>query len=58
MVISLATATTAEAAGLIRDAETEALVRTYAKPIFNAANLGSQDIDIHIVNAALQCLRR
>ena len=48
--MSLVTATTADAAGLIRDAETEALVRTYAKPIFNAANLGSQDIDIHIVN--------
>ena len=50
LVISLVTATTADAAGLIRDAETEALVRTYAKPIFNAANLGSQEIDIHIVN--------
>jgi predicted Zn-dependent protease len=48
--MSLVTATTADAAGLIRDAETEALVRTYAKPIFNAANLGSQNIDIHIVN--------
>ena len=36
--------------GLIRDAETEALIRTYAKPIFDAAGLGSQAIDIHIVN--------
>ena len=36
--------------GLIRDAETEALVRTYAKPIFEAAGLGSQGIRIHIVN--------
>ena len=50
LVISLVTATTADAAGLIRDAETESLIRTYAKPIFNAAGLGSQGIDIHIVN--------
>jgi predicted Zn-dependent protease len=49
LVISFATTTTA-AAGLIRDAETEGLIRTYAKPIFNAAGLGSQGIDIHIVN--------
>ena len=46
----LVTATTAEAAELIRDAETEALIRTYAKPNFDAAGLGSQGIDIHIVN--------
>jgi predicted Zn-dependent protease len=50
LAISLATATTADGAGLIRDAETEGLIRTYAKPIFNAAGLGSQGIDIHIVN--------
>lgn len=40
----------AGAQGLIRDAETEALLRTYAKPIFSAAGLGSQGIRIHIVN--------
>jgi predicted Zn-dependent protease len=50
LALSLVTATTAEAAGLIRDAETEALIRTYAKPIFTAAGLGAQGIDIHIVN--------
>ncbi len=38
------------ATGLIRDAETESLLRTYSKPILDAAGLGSQDIDIHIVN--------
>ena len=43
-------ANTAGAQGLIRDAETEALLRTYAKPIFDAAGLGSQGIRIHIVN--------
>ncbi len=46
----LVSSTTADAAGLIRDAETEALIRTYAKPIFDAAGLGSQAIEIHIVN--------
>jgi predicted Zn-dependent protease len=42
--------TPANAAGIIRDAETEALLRDYAKPIFNAAGLGAQGIKIHIVN--------
>jgi len=46
----LVSSTTADAAGMIRDAETEALIRTYAKPIFQAAGLGSQAIEIHIVN--------
>lgn len=50
LAVSLVTATTADAAGIIRDAETESLIRTYAKPIFSAAGLGSQGIDIHIVN--------
>lgn len=50
LVVALATSTTAEAQGLIRDAETEALLRAYAKPIFSAAGLGSQNIRIHIVN--------
>ena len=42
--------TTADARGLIRDAETETLIRLYAKPILNAAGLGSQAIRIHLVN--------
>jgi predicted Zn-dependent protease len=50
LIVSLVTATTADAAGMIRDAETEALIRTYAKPILNAAGLSGQAIDIHIVN--------
>ncbi len=50
LALSLVTATTADAAGMIRDAETEALIKTYAKPIIEAAGLGSQAIDIHIVN--------
>lgn len=40
----------AQAQGIIRDAETEALLRIYAKPILEAAGLGSQGIRIHIVN--------
>jgi predicted Zn-dependent protease len=43
-------ATPAQAQGLIRDAETESLLRTYAKPILSAAGLGAQGIRIHIVN--------
>jgi predicted Zn-dependent protease len=46
----ISSSTTANADGLIRDAETEALVRAYAKPIFSAAGIGSQGIRIHIVN--------
>ncbi len=43
-------ATPAQAQGLIRDAETESLLRSYAKPILSAAGLGAQGIRIHIVN--------
>ena len=50
LVGGLVVSTTAEAGGIIRDAETEALIRTYAKPIFRAAGLGSQNIKIHLVN--------
>jgi len=50
LIGALVVSTSAEAGGLIRDAETEALIRTYAKPIFNAAGLGSQNVRIHIVN--------
>jgi predicted Zn-dependent protease len=50
LAAALVTSTCADAAGLIRDAETESLVRAYAKPIFSAAGLGSQGIRIHIVN--------
>jgi predicted Zn-dependent protease len=39
----------AQAANLIRDAEIEALLSDYATPIFRAAALGSQNINIHIV---------
>lgn len=42
--------TAAEARGLIRDAETEALIREYARPIFKVAGLSSQGIKIHLIN--------
>src|SRR5262245_62818012 len=50
LIVSVISATTADAAGMIRDAETESLIKTYAKPIFNAAGLSGQAVDIHIVN--------
>ncbi|MGH6865040.1 MAG: M48 family metalloprotease [Methyloceanibacter sp.] len=50
LIAGLVVSTTADAAGLIRDAETESLIRDYAKPIFRTAGLGSQNIKIHIVN--------
>lgn len=50
LAAALVTSTSAQAAGLIRDAEIESLIRDYAKPIFRAAGLGSQGIKIHIVN--------
>jgi predicted Zn-dependent protease len=34
----------------IRDAETEALVRAYATPIFRTAGLNPEDINVHLVN--------
>ncbi|RME99245.1 MAG: M48 family peptidase, partial [Alphaproteobacteria bacterium] len=37
------------AAGTIRDAEIENLIRDYATPIFRVAGLGSQNITIHLV---------
>ena len=50
LIVSLVSATTANAAGMIRDAETESLIKTYAKPILNAAGLSGQAVEIHIVN--------
>jgi predicted Zn-dependent protease len=50
LAVVLMSTTTAQAAGMIRDAESETLIRAYAKPIFDAAGLGSQGIEIHIVN--------
>jgi predicted Zn-dependent protease len=50
LVAGLLAPSVAEARGIIRDAETEALIREYAGPIFRAAGLGSQNIQIHLVN--------
>ena len=35
---------------LIRDAEVEATIRSYATPLFRAAGLNAQDVEIYIVN--------
>jgi predicted Zn-dependent protease len=50
LIASFVSVTTADAAGIIRDAETESLIRDYAKPILSVAGLSGQAIDIHIVN--------
>lgn len=39
------------ALGLIRDAEIEELLNDYARPIFRAANLSTQNVNIHIVSS-------
>ncbi len=39
------------AGGLIRDAETEKLIRDYARPIFKAAGLSGQNVKIHIIGS-------
>ena len=36
--------------GLIRDAEIETILRLYAKPVLDASGLGSDNVQIHIVN--------
>lgn len=50
IMFSSIAAQNALAAGLIRDAETEDLIKTYAKPIFKVAGLGSHGIQIHLVS--------
>lgn len=50
LLVGSLVSSTAHARGIIRDAETETLIRDYAKPIFRAAGVGSQNIRIHIVN--------
>jgi len=47
----VASASPAAARGLIRDAEIEDLMQDYASPILKAAGLGSQNINIHLVNS-------
>ena len=39
-----------KASAFIRDEETEELIRDYARPIFSAAGLSTQNIAIHIIN--------
>lgn len=41
----------AQSIGFIRDAETEKLLRDYAKPIFKVAGLETQNIRVHVVKA-------
>jgi len=50
LVVGSLISTSVSAKGIIRDSETESLIRDYAKPIFRVAGVGSQNIRIHIVN--------
>lgn len=49
LVLSI-TLTPALAGGIIRDAETESLLKIYTKPIFEAAQLGTGRVDVIIIN--------
>ncbi len=40
------------AGGLIRDSEIENLIADYANPIFRVAGLGTQNVNIHLINDA------
>src|SRR5690606_20747718 len=48
--ITVAVRARAQRVPVVRDAEIEALVREYARPIFKAANLSSSGIRIILVN--------
>ena len=50
LVVVSVYSSTAQARGLIRDAETEKLIRDYARPILKAAGLSAHNIKIHIVS--------
>lgn len=49
-LVALAPQATAQDIGLIRDAETEALIADYTMPIFRAAGVASNNIKVHLVN--------
>lgn len=50
MALIVAMPTSAQAMGLIRDAETEYLMRAFSDPIFKAAGLDPKAVRIHLVN--------
>jgi predicted Zn-dependent protease len=47
---SVAAPARAQSISLVRDAETEALIADYTRPIFKAAGLSGQNIKVHLVN--------
>ena len=51
VVLQTAPAAQAQSLPIIRDAEIEALVRDYARPLFEAAGLSKSGIEIVLVNA-------
>jgi predicted Zn-dependent protease len=50
LALSAATALSAAAQGLIRDAEIEGILREYSNPIFEAAGLRPEEVKIYIIN--------
>ena len=50
LVAPLAPASAQQRISFIRDAEIENTIRIYAAPVFRAAGLNPEDIDVHIVN--------
>lgn len=50
LAVIMMTTQTAQAGGLIRDAETEELIKEYARPILKVAGLGSHGIQIHLIS--------
>eukprot|EP00435_Cladocopium_sp_Y103_P076773 s1_g512.t1 len=50
MALVVAMPTSAQAMGLIRDAETEYLMRAFSDPIFKAAGLDPKAVKIHLIN--------
>ena len=50
VILAICLVTPVSAASVIRDAETEAVLRRIADPIFTAAKLDPESIDIYIVN--------
>ncbi len=49
MVLMSVASGAATASGLIRDAETEKLIRDYARPVFRVAGISGQNVKIHLI---------
>lgn len=50
VILTIGVQRNAEAQGLIRDAEIENIIREYSTPLFKAAKLNPEDIEIYLIN--------